>query len=201
MNIVLVHGFLRTGYIFRWMARLLTAQGHTCFTPTLRPIDGRTGLPDLAEKLAAYMDAEVDPASQPTALVGFSMGAMICRHYLQMLGGIETTRAFFAICGPHRGTWNAVLYPSKGAWQMRPGSPFLKQLAASADLLKRIPVYSYWTPLDLVVVPSTSGRLAGSQQLTVWSPLHALMPLSRKIGRHIATELQRIEASETVTRN
>jgi triacylglycerol lipase len=193
MNVVLVHGFLDRGGIFRRMARRLTERGHTCYLPSLRPSDARKGLPDLAEKLAAYLAAEVDPVRNPTALVGFSMGSIISRYYLQEMGGIETTRAFFAISGPHRGTWNAVLYPSKGAWQMRPGSPLLKQLAASADLLKRIPTYSYWTPFDVMILPPTSCCLPGSEQLRVWTPIHALMPSSRRIADHIGEELAKLK--------
>lgn len=192
MNIVLVHGFYDSGRIFWRMKRLLSAHGHQCFAPSLRPMDAWRGIPDLAEKLADYVAREV---SGPTALVGFSMGALVCRYYLQALGGMEAMQAFFAISGPHCGTWAAWLYPGKGAAQMRPGNTFLKSLNDSApELCSRLPVYSYWTPMDLMIVPATSCRMPSSRLVTVWCPIHALMPLSGRIVAHMAQELAQIES-------
>jgi pimeloyl-ACP methyl ester carboxylesterase len=95
-NIVLVHGIFDNGAIFRRLVDALTRAGHRCWVPALKPADGRTGIRDLAAKLHAYIDRHLGTDAE-LALVGFSMGCIVSRHYLQMLGGVRRTKAFFAI--------------------------------------------------------------------------------------------------------
>ncbi len=192
MNIVLVHGFLDTGRVFRRLSQRLTDAGHMCSAPTLRPIDGRHGLPDLAAKLARHIQTTIEPG-EPFALVGFSMGAIVARYYLQHLDGAKTAQALFAISGPHRGAWSAYLYPGLGTRQLRPGSEFLRSLDESAQVLSGLPVYCYWTPVDLMV-PAGRSTLEFAVGRRILTPLHSLMPRSRRIAEHIAAELKRIEA-------
>jgi triacylglycerol lipase len=193
MNVVLVHGFANTGGLFGPLRRRLESEGHSCHAPTLHPRDGRLGIPDLSGKLARYIEAAVGPAA-PVALVGFSMGALVARHYLQALGGAARTRAFFSIAGPHRGTFSAYLYPGLGTRQMRPGSPFLRLLESGASELGALPVFTYWTPFDLMIRPSASIRMDCATETRVWCPLHALLPVFPRVGLHIAGELRSLEA-------
>ncbi|RPI61631.1 MAG: lipase, partial [Ignavibacteriales bacterium] len=51
MNIVLVHGFISNGKIFFYIKKKLEIEGHKCFAPTLKPIDAKYGIEDLAIKL------------------------------------------------------------------------------------------------------------------------------------------------------
>src|SRR5579862_9754859 len=108
MHVVMVHGFLNSGRLFGPLRRRLEASGHLCLAPTLHPRDGRSGIPDLAGKLAAIIASGV-PAQAPLAVIGFSMGALVARYYLQILGGSRRTRAFLSIAGPYRGSLNAYL--------------------------------------------------------------------------------------------
>ena len=200
MKVVMVHGFWNTGRVFRTLAHRLTEAGHTCYAPTLRPRDGRLGIPDLSEKLRIYIHDTVKPDA-PIALIGFSMGAVVSRYYLQVLDGAKTTRAFFAIAGPHRGTLIAYTYPGRGAHELRLRSDFLRALDASLDRLRGIPIYSYWNPLDLTIVPASSSRLRLAEELTLWFPLHALMPRSRKLAAHILEQLAKLEKNIGDDRN
>ena len=185
VNVVMVHGFLNSGRLFGALCRMLEAQGHVCLAPTFYPRDGRLGIPDLAAKLESFL-GETVPAGAPLALVGFSMGALVARHYLQSFGGARHAKAFFSIAGPYRGSFNAYLYPGAGTRQMRPGSSFLRQLDAGANALGTLPVYTYRTPLDLMVIPSKGSRIASAPELAVWCPLHALLPGDPRIIDHIA---------------
>jgi triacylglycerol lipase len=191
MTVVMVHGFADTGRLFRRMWRGLEAQGHLCHAPTLHPRDGRLGIPDLSEKLAAFIQGNVARGA-PLALVGFSMGALVARHYLQAPGRAGSARAFFSICGPHRGTLNAHLFWGAGVRQMRPGSAFLSELDRGSGALRGMAVFTYRTPFDLMVVPSASSRIASAQELVVWCPLHSLMPANAAVIGHIARELARL---------
>jgi triacylglycerol lipase len=193
MNVVMVHGFWDTGRLFGALARTLEAEGHRCHTPTLHPRDGRLGIPDLAAKLALYVDGNVERGG-PAAFVGFSMGALVVRHHLQELGGARFARAFFSIAGPHDGSYAAYLYPGLGTLQMRPGSALIKRLGDGSDGLAGMPVFTYRTPFDLMVFPARSSRMANATEVVVWCPFHALMPSDPTVIAHIAGELAKMES-------
>ena len=195
MNVVLVHGFGDTGRLFRKLWRYLEARGHLCHAPTLRPQDGGLGMEDLSVKLALFIRDNVARGA-PVALVGFSMGAIVARHYLQALGGAVSTRAFFSIAGPHGGTLNAYLHGGAGVRQMRPGSAFLRDLAAGTSALRGLPVFTYRTPFDLMVVPSGSSRIASSSERVVWCPFHSMLPSYPAVMAHVAGELARLEGRD-----
>ncbi len=181
------------------MSRRLEAEGHTCLAPTLHPRDARLGIPDLSGKLAAYVESNVRPG-EPLAIVGFSMGSLVARHYLQELGGGRLAKAFFSIAGPHAGTIAAYLYPGIGTREMRPGSPFLRLQDEGAGALEGLSVHTYRTPLDFMVVPSASTRLGRAPEVTVWCPFHALMPGNLRVIGHIAGELAKLEPVATRNR-
>jgi len=188
----MIHGFGNTGRIFGPLCRVLAAQGHRCFAPTLYPRDGRSGIPDLAAKLETFI-GQTRPAGAPFALVGFSMGALVARHYLQAMGGARRAKAFFSIAGPYRGTLNAYLYPGIGTRQMRPGSAFLDRMRDGAAALHGLPVFTYRTPFDLMILPSTDARIPSAKNLALWCPLHSLLPYDPRLGEHLAGELAKLE--------
>jgi triacylglycerol lipase len=193
MNILLVHGFGNTGRVFRRLENRLTAAGHKCFTPTLAPRDGRLGLTDLARKLAAYVDGQMADAG-PFVIVGFSMGCLVARCYLQQLHGVRQARAFFAISGPMRGTATAFLYPGQGARDMRYGSRFLRELDATAGTLDGLPLHIYYTPFDLMIIPATSSRLKGARETLVRSPLHRWMLTDPVMTDDLLQKLRQLES-------
>ena len=101
MNIVLLHGIFDTARIFRRMISALEAEGHRCFAPDMRPADARHGIHDLACFVERYIGEQLAP-DEPFALIGFSMGGVIARQYMQALGGAARVTAFFrflSACG------------------------------------------------------------------------------------------------------
>jgi triacylglycerol lipase len=187
-HVVLVHGFLEKGTAFRHMKRRLEAHGFQCLVPKLRPSDGRGGLDALAAGLKQDIDAAFGP-DQPIRVIGFSMGGVVSRYYLQELGGAARCEKFFTISSPHNGTHAAWLYPSKGVEQMRPGSPFLKDLEKSTGNLGDMPVVSYRTPLDLIILPASSSiwDRAVNQQYPVL--LHPMMLTSDQLLKDLESRL------------
>jgi triacylglycerol lipase len=197
VNVVMVHGLWDTGRLFRRLWHVLEARGHLCHAPTLHPRDGGLGIADLSDKLATFIGSNV-PRGAPVALVGFSMGAIVARHYIQNPGRVRRVRAFFSIAGPHGGTLNAYLHGGAGVREMRPGSPLLRDLDLGAEALRGLAVYTYRTPFDLMVVPSASSRLPAASDRVVWCPLHSLLPSRPAIMDHIAGELSRIEDAAAI---
>jgi triacylglycerol lipase len=185
MDIVMLHGIWDTGAIFRPMAEHLTRQGHRCHCPDMEPANGAQGLVDLAVKLRAMINTETGPEA-PLAVVGFSMGALIARYYLQRLGGANRTSHFFSISGPHHGTRTAHLYPGKAARDMRFDSDFLEALNGDVSAYREIEVHSYRTPFDLLVIPSRSSQLDWATNHTVPALFHHRMVVQPRILKHIA---------------
>ena len=173
-RIVLVHGFMEKGDTFRMLRKRLEKQGFECLVARMKPSDGRSGLEELAAGLKREID-ETFGTGQPISIVAFSMGGLVSRHYLQNLGGAARCKSLFTISSPHQGTWAAWAYPSKGAAQMRPGSGFLANLSNSEARLGAMPVVSYRTPMDLIILPPTSSVWIRAENLEFTVPLHPLM--------------------------
>ena len=179
-RVVLVHGFLETGDTFKMMKQRLERKGFECYVAKLKPIDGRGGLEKLARNLKGEIDAKFGP-KEPINIVAFSMGGIASRQYLQVLGGAERCRNFITISSPHHGTRAAWLYPTKGAEDMRPGSPFLANLEKTQDRLGKIPVASYRTPMDLIILPPSSSIWDRADNLEFPVIMHPLMLDSRAV--------------------
>lgn len=174
MHVVMVHGILERGKNFKMLRERLEKQGVACHVVELKPSDARTGIEVLARSLAEQIASELG-SEQSFSMIGFSMGGLVSRYYLQNLGGARRCDQLITLASPHHGTWTAYLYPGKGARQMRPNSPFLRQLAASEDQLGEMPVTSYRTALDLVILPTTSSIWERAENRLHFAPLHPLM--------------------------
>lgn len=187
-NIVLVHGFLETGSTFKMLKKRIENRGANCLIIRLIPSDGRGGL----EKLALQLQRDIHTnfgEKKPVSIVAFSMGGLVSRHYLQCLDGARRCEKFITVSSPHHGTNAAWLYPSKGAEQMRPGSEFLAHLKASEDQLGKIPITSYRTPMDLIILPPTSSIWDRAENLEYPVILHPLMLTSKPILTDIERRL------------
>jgi triacylglycerol lipase len=92
-------------------------------------------------------------------LVGFSMGGLVCRYYVQMLGGSSRVDRLVTISTLNHGTLLAFLNRRVACKEMRPGSDFLQRRNDDWSTLREVEVSSFWTPLDLVVIPPKSSRL------------------------------------------
>lgn len=189
-RVVLVHGFLDTGSVFDPLRQRLERRGIDCYVPQLSPSDGRGGLEACAEKLKQGIDERFG-SNEPISLVGFSMGGLVTRQYLQNLGGAARCERFITISSPHHGTKVAWLYPSQGAAEMRPGSAFLANLARSEHTLAELPITSYRTPLDLMILPATSSVWDRAENLEFPVLLHPLMLRSRTVLDDVEQRLTR----------
>jgi triacylglycerol lipase len=185
--VILVHGFVDTSIKLRPMANYLRKRGWTVYTPTLKPGNAAAGLEPLAAQLKAYTNEHCGPA-QPVDLVGFSMGGLICRYYVQRLGGAPRVRHLVTISSPHHGTWMAYASGSLGARQMRPNSAFLNDLNSDTAPLKQLRFT--WTPLDLMILPPRSSRMDFGKEELIWMPAHPLMVWSPACMRAVAAALR-----------
>ncbi|MDB9525036.1 alpha/beta fold hydrolase [Oscillatoria sp. CS-180] len=157
--ILLIHGIDDTAVVFDKMAAYLSDRlAVPVHTLNLAPNNGDLGLDELALQVKAYIDQHID-AAMKLDLVGFSMGGIVSRYYVQRLAGWQRVRRFVTLSSPHNGTWSGFLRNNIGAAQMRPNSSFLHDLNQSLDELTQVEFTSLWTPYDLMIVPASSSRL------------------------------------------
>ena len=186
--VLLVHGIWKSGATFGRLSRYLRKRGFDAHTVDLVPSDGSARLDELAKQVAWYA-ADRLPREAPFDLVGFSMGGVVCRYYLQRLGGVARVRRFVSISSPHHGTATAYLQRRAGCVQMRPESDLLRDLNGDVEMLGRIDVTSIWTPLDLMIVPPESSRLPVGREVLVPAPVHGLMLHDPRALRAVAEAL------------
>lgn len=172
--VLLVHGINDTGAVFHRMAPYLTQRGWSVYDLDLMPSNGDFHLEELAEQVANSIAATFAP-EQHIDLVGFSMGGIVSRYYVQRLGGIERIQRFITIASPHHGTWMAYLCDRPGCLQMRPDSTFLQHLNQEVGMLDRLNFTSIWTPMDLMIVPANSSQMQVGQNVQVPVLTHAGM--------------------------
>jgi triacylglycerol lipase len=172
--VVLVHGIFDTHKIFHKMTAYLRKWGWKVYALDLSPNNGKAGLDELAKQLASYIDATFTP-EQPVDIVGFSMGGLVSRYYVQCLGGIKRVQRFITISSPHHGTITAYFPQNDGGKQMRPNSLFLEDLNQNVMMLEKINFTSIWTPFDLMIIPSKSSQMPVGKEVIVPVGLHAWM--------------------------
>jgi triacylglycerol lipase len=172
--VLLVHGINDTGAVFNKMASYLRQQGLSVYTVDLVPNNGTEVLDKLAQQVANYIAATFAP-EQPLDIVGFSMGGIVSRFYIQRLGGINRVRRFITISSPHKGTIIAYGTWLAGAVQMRPNSDFLNDLNSDVEMLKNLNFTSIWTPYDLMIIPAESSQIGIGKAITLPVLLHPLM--------------------------
>jgi triacylglycerol lipase len=69
----------------------------------------------------------------------------------------------------------AYVFPGKGARQMEPGSDFLRELEKTEGTLGDMPVVSYRTPMDLIILPTASSVWKRAENKSYKVALHPLM--------------------------
>jgi len=186
--IILVHGIMDTEFKMATMAKYLRKQGFEVYTVTLKPSSGQIGIDSLAMQLKLFIDTKLPPM-QSFDLVGFSMGGIICRYYLQRLNGKSRINHLITISSPHNGTITAYLSNRPASIQMRPNSKFINNLNSDFSTNINFKFTSIWTPTDLMIVPSWSSKTKIGKNIAVFSPLHPMMVKNKRCLKLVEQEL------------
>ena len=188
-TVVLVHGFADDSRRMQTMASWLRSKGWTVYTPTLTPSWGQIGLDALAGQLDAFINAAIRPGDK-FDLVGFSMGGLVCRYYLQRMDGARRVSRLVTLGTPHRGSLWAWTLPNAGCRQMRPGSPFLNDLNNDTVVFQAIKFTSIWTPFDLSIIPSVSSEMPQARNERLNILLHPLLVFDKRSLSAVTTALR-----------
>ncbi|TAE95033.1 MAG: lipase, partial [Oscillatoriales cyanobacterium] len=143
----------------------------------------------LAKQLADYISETFDP-EQAIDIVGYSMGGIVSRYYVQRLGGINRVQRFITISSPHKGTLTAYSLRLPGYLDMRPDSGLLRDLNQDATMLKRINFTSMWTPFDVMILPSHSSQMPVGKEVKLNVLLHRQMVTDSQSINALVRELE-----------
>ena len=170
-TLVLVHGLWDTPRLFDRLKIQLDGRRSPLLIPYLPNRLGATPILELAHRLGSQIEATVGPHTK-IDLLGFSMGGVIGRSWIQLQGGHSRTRRFISVGSPQQGTLTAQPWPSwllAGIAYMKWGSPLLRQLNMDLEGLDQVECCSFYCAADLMVLPGWRAvlPLGPRQQLPV----------------------------------
>jgi triacylglycerol lipase len=191
---VLVHGLWDTPALFNSLRRAIGDQREV-FIPHLPHGLGVVPLDDLAADLGKGIEERFG-REQPLDVMGFSMGGVISRSWIQLRGGNRRVRRFTSVASPQQGTWAAQPWPSRllaSVGDMKVGSDLLRRLNADPEALAGLDCCSLYCLADVMVVPGWSAVLPVGRR-EVLRPLnlqhHELMAHPASVAQ-VAQELLR----------
>ncbi|AWF83002.1 lipase [Microbulbifer sp. A4B17] len=188
-TVLLIPGIFDRGTSLLKMQHELAADGFDAHYIHLRYNSGWHGMEHLSSQLLAKLEHIVEKDTTCT-LVGFSMGGIVARYYLQALQGIHRVHKFISISSPHYGSYWASFLPYKGGKQLRVGSDFLRKLNHGLKMLESTQPVSIWTRYDITIMPHSSAILGLGTTYEVPVILHRMMPMSRKVISVLKRELE-----------
>ena len=183
---VLVPGLFDYPSRFSHLKPVLEERGYRVLSISLRPNDGSVSI----RRLAGQLQQTIPPQNE-IALVGFSMGGLVGRRYVQELEGWRRVNQLLTIATPNSGTTSARLLGLTAGPEMTPRSPFLRSLNVdSLRELRRIQHGAIYSTLDGVIWPSASGRLPSGWNQTVPTVIHGNLLRNAAVLQHTLRYLQ-----------
>ena len=174
--IVLQHGYGHNGAAWFGTARALEKMGYRVFTldqPMFESIDA------MGNRLAARIESVRQTTSEKQiTLIAHSMGGLIARAYLRSHGG-SRVKKLITLGTPHHGTIHAYLASGANGRQMRPGNPWLTELAKAPVT---VPFVSIYSAHDTIISPQDSSRMPDANNVELTGIGHVSMP-SGKLTR------------------
>ena len=167
--IILIHGLWNTSSIFSFITSKLDEQGLEYFAPTLNHSFGMTSIVDLTN-LMDQLILEKYGLQQEIDVLGFSMGGIIGRYWINKFNGYKRTKRFITIGSPHNGTLASQLvpkYPFRGISEMKINSSLLRDLAKYDYFLNDIECISFFTFWDLMVFPGWRAHLNVGEKISL----------------------------------
>ena len=167
--IILIHGLWNDSSIFSSITSKLDDIGIEYFAPSLEHSYGITSIIDLTNTLNELI-LEKYGLEKKVDILGFSMGGIIARCWIQKFNGYKRTRRFISIGSPHKGTFIAQLvpkYPFRGISEMKMNSNFLRELEKNDFFLDNIECISFFTYWDLMVFPSWLTNLNFGEKISL----------------------------------
>ena len=189
MPVVLVHGYLVNRGCWRGFVRALEARGvGPVYAPNCR--SHMAPIERFEEDLHAAIERISGSGVRRVALVAHSMGGLAARLYLARRGSARVAR-LVTIGSPHRGTWLAPWGAGANARQMRPGSEFLRELAAREAALHHPDALSIYSMHDDMIAPQDASRLEWARNVALRGYGHISLFGAPEVVQIVVDELRR----------
>lgn len=187
-----MHGLLDSPTVFDRLRRELGERRADVLAPALSLRLGRTPIAQAAAELSRQIAAAY-PGDTPIDVLGFSIGGVIGRTWIQRLGA-PAHAALHQRRQPQQGTLTARPWPRrlfKGLADLRQGSALLHALNNNLDTLAGIDCHSFYSALDLAVLPGWRAVLPIGPRTLLPVATHpqllrdaaAVVPLARELLR------------------
>ena len=190
--ILLIHGIMDNRSVFTVFRRALRRRGFGVVHAVNYGL--LTGdLRHAAHELAGHVERLCEATgADKVHIVGHSLGGVIARYYVQLMGGSARVDTLVTLGSPHSGTLGAHLIPTALGRQLRPGSPPLTELAGPAPgCTTRFLVV--WSRMDQMVVPQRNARLQHPDldvvQLELRDVGHLALPIDGRVVRWVVDTL------------
>jgi triacylglycerol lipase len=182
--VVLVHGFTQNRMNFVWLARALRRRGLGPFFgfnyQSFDPIERS------AQELRGFIERvlEVTGASE-VDLVCHSLGGLVARTYVDLLGGHSHVRRVVTLGTPHRGLSHAGQRLGASVRDMQPRTGFIARLEG-APRTDRVRYHSIYSSHDNVVFPSSASSLGDrGTDVLVHRHGHFGILFSEEVAEHV----------------
>lgn len=152
-TVVLVHGYLGNRSSFYPLAGYLRARGIKSLLSI--SYSGAHGIERAALELRESLRRRVRGGR--IDLVCHSLGGVVARTWLQLLGGARRVDRCILIGTPQRGTYNAYWLASRVGRELRPDSPLLERLQATRSAASAVRFSSIVAGSDNIVIPRVFG--------------------------------------------
>lgn len=153
--VLLVPGFFGPRLMMLPLAAFLRLHGRRVRIVRVFPAFG--GVVAIAERIAEAIAAlRAETGADQVDVVTHSMGGLAGRYYMIRLGGRPFVRRFVTVATPHKGTAWASVPLNRSMEDMRPGNPFLEELAA-CDTIEGVRCTNIRAGWDQIVWPRAHG--------------------------------------------
>ena|GEM_PF-1065113 len=195
--VLLVHGYGANKSNWAFLSRHLRQAGfRRLHAMNYNPL--RADIPQLAEQLAQRVrDLQEHTGSERVHLIGHSLGGVIIRYAVQVLGvtGVDVA---ITVASPHGGvrlarygSYLSAVSPMASGLQLRPDSPVMTLLRSSARTMPTQWV-AYYSNLDLIVPARRAMILEpelSATNLLVKDHGHLSIMLSRRLAASVVDQL------------
>jgi len=190
--ILMVHGYLNSGFVWDFHKKYLSQQG---FGP-IYTIDLKPHFQSIHEH-ALKVQQKARQIAQETAcsdliLIGHSMGGLVSYYYAANLAPGLSVSQIITIGSPLQGTHVAKIGLGQCARDMEIGSKLLQDLHQSIDQCKGVKFYNIAAYPDELIVPCTSAIFKSDpqNQLYLEDIGHAAMLMSKRVAKQLGVWLE-----------
>lgn len=187
MPVLLLHGYVCNSGYWAQLSAALRRAGVSHAALDLEPLGA--GIDEYLPSVHAALERlRAATGASRVIIVAHSMGGLVARAYLRRYGDAAVARVI-TLGTPHQGTLLASFGPGRNARQMRHGSPWLADLAASEANLQRSMFTSIFSVHDNIVAPQDSSRLSGAHLVECGAIGHVALGRHPLILRSVLDEI------------